>query len=119
MGWSSPKQVSERACNLFGRNGFFAKLRKHIGDQPYQRLSLAHKVRNHIAHSGTIIGTRNALKAILAALLEPTELLQGLEREGDLTARLALMEEQKMMPLSDVWNYYCESAGVPGGSAWL
>ena len=45
------------------------------------------------------IGTRNALKALLAALLEPTEKLQKLEREGDLTARLALMEEQKTMPL--------------------
>lgn len=65
------------------------------------------------------IGTRNALKALLAALLEPTEQLQRLERDGDLTARLALMEEQKTMPLGAVWNYYCETAGVPVGAAWL
>lgn len=65
------------------------------------------------------IGTRNALKALLAALLEPTEQLQQLERDGDLTARLALMEEQKTMPLGAVWNHYCESTGVPVGSEWL
>ena len=65
------------------------------------------------------IGTRNALKALLAALLEPTEQLQQLERDGDLTARLALMEEQKTMPLGAVWNYYCESTGVPVGAEWL
>lgn len=65
------------------------------------------------------IGTRNALKAMLAALLEPTEQFQQLEREGDLTARLALMEEQKTMPLGAVWNHYCESVGVPVGAQWL
>lgn len=65
------------------------------------------------------IGTRNALKAILAGLLEPTEQLQQLEREGDYTARLALMEEQKMMPLGAVWNHYCQTAGVPVGMEWL
>lgn len=65
------------------------------------------------------IGTRNALKAVLAALLEPTETLQQLERDGDTTARLALMEEQKMMPLGAVWNYYCQSQGVPVGAEWL
>ncbi|PAY19167.1 L-rhamnose isomerase [Rhodopirellula sp. SM50] len=65
------------------------------------------------------IGTRNALKALLAALLEPTETLQQLERDGDLTARLAVMEEQKTMPLGAVWDHYCESMGVPVGAEWL
>lgn len=65
------------------------------------------------------IGTRNALKAALAAMVEPTALLQQLEADGDYTGRLALMEEQKMMPLGAVWNHYCESAGVPAGSDWL
>ncbi len=65
------------------------------------------------------IGTRNALKAMLAAMLEPTEILQQLERDGDTTARLTLMEEQKMMPLGAVWNYYCQLAGAPVGADWL
>lgn len=65
------------------------------------------------------IGTRNTLKAVLAALLEPTSQLAELERNGDYTARLALIEEQKMMPLGAVWNQYCQSTGVPVGSQWL
>ncbi len=65
------------------------------------------------------IGTRNAFKAVLAALLEPTEKLQQLERDGDFTARLALMEEQKTMPLGAVWDHYCQTAGVPVGAEWL
>lgn len=65
------------------------------------------------------IGTRNAAKAVLAALLEPTEKLQQLEREGDFTARLALMEEQKTMPLGAIWDHYCQQAGVPVGLEWL
>lgn len=60
MGWASPKQLSERAEHLFGKKGFLAKLRQHVGDTTYQRLSMAHKVRNHIAHSGTA-AYRNAL----------------------------------------------------------
>ena len=66
-----------------------------------------------------VIGTRNALKAVLAALLEPAEQLQQLERDGDLTARLTLMEEQKTMPLGAVWNYYCQTCDVPIGAGWL
>lgn len=65
------------------------------------------------------IGTRNALKAALAALLEPVEQLQKLEQDGDYTARLALMEEQKMMPLGAIWNRYCEEQDVPVGAKWL
>lgn len=66
-----------------------------------------------------VIGTRNTLKALLAALLEPTERLQQLEQDGDYTSRLALMEEQKMMPLGAVWDYYCQTSGVPVGAQWL
>ncbi|MEM6366432.1 MAG: L-rhamnose isomerase [Planctomycetota bacterium] len=65
------------------------------------------------------IGTRNVLKALLAALLEPTQQLQQLERDGDLTGRLALMEEQKTMPMGAVWNHYCQTSGVPVGAEWL
>ncbi|MEP4683662.1 MAG: L-rhamnose isomerase, partial [Rhodopirellula bahusiensis] len=65
------------------------------------------------------IGTRNALKAVLAALLEPTEQLRKLELEGDLTGRLALIEEQKTLPLGAVWNHYCQTVDVPAGADWL
>jgi len=65
------------------------------------------------------IGTRNMLKALLKALLEPTEHLRALEAEGDYTARLALLEEAKMLPSGAVWDYYCASKGAPVGAAWL
>jgi len=65
------------------------------------------------------IGTRNMIKSLLLALLEPTKTLRDLEAQGDYTARLALLEEQKTMPFGAVWDYYCETKGVPGGSAWL
>lgn len=66
-----------------------------------------------------VIGSRNALKALLAALLEPTERLLQLEASGDYTSRLALMEEQKLMPIGAVWNYYCETMNVPPAADWL
>ena len=65
------------------------------------------------------IGTRNMIKSLLLALLEPTKTLRDLEAQGDYTARLALLEEQKTMPFGAVWDYYCDTKGVPGGSAWL
>ena len=65
------------------------------------------------------IGTRNVCKALLTALLEPSDMLQQYELCGDTTARLAMMEEHKTMPLGAVWDYYCEMSGVPVGLAWL
>ena len=65
------------------------------------------------------IGTRNMIKSLLKALLEPVKTLRALEADGDYTSRLALLEEQKTMPFGAVWDYYCETKNVPGGSAWL
>ena len=65
------------------------------------------------------IGTRNALKALLFALLEPSDNLMKLESEGDFTSRLALLEELKSMPWSVVWDEYCERNNVPVGAQWL
>lgn len=65
------------------------------------------------------IGTRNAIKALLIALLEPTDKLRALENSGDFTARLAMLEEIKSLPFGAVWDEYCRRSGVPVGSAWL
>ena len=64
------------------------------------------------------IGTRNTLKSLLIALLEPAALKEA-EASGDLTTRLALMEELKGMPWGAVWDEYCARQDVPVGSAWL
>jgi L-rhamnose isomerase len=65
-----------------------------------------------------VIGTRAMLKALLAALLEPAR-LRDLEAEGDFTARLAMVEELKTLPLGAVWDYYCTKQDVPVGMAWM
>ncbi len=65
------------------------------------------------------IGTRNAVRALLLALLEPIEQLRTLEAAGDFTARLALLEELKGMPFGAVWDQYCQQQGVPVGMRFI
>ncbi|MFA6287101.1 MAG: L-rhamnose isomerase [Opitutaceae bacterium] len=65
------------------------------------------------------IGTRNTLKALLIALLEPTALLRDAEAAGDHTTRLALMEDIKSLPWAAVWAEHCRRQNVPGDGTWL
>lgn len=66
-----------------------------------------------------VIGARATLKALLFALLEPVELLGELEEAEDVFARLATIEEVKLLPFGAVWEYYCHSLNVPDGFQWL
>jgi L-rhamnose isomerase len=66
-----------------------------------------------------VIGARATLIAILAALLEPVEMLRRLEVEGDFTGRLAMLESLKMLPVCAVWDYYCATSCVPIGAGFL
>jgi len=66
-----------------------------------------------------VIGTRCMIKALLTALLEPTDMLRKFEAEGDYTSRLAMLEELKTLPVGAVWDAYCEKMNVPVGQAWL
>ncbi|MGN7355833.1 L-rhamnose isomerase [Paenibacillus sp. SAF-054] len=72
---------------------------------------------NHVA--AWVIGTRNTLKALLRAMLEPIDTLKQIELEGDLTSRLALVEEFKSYPFGAIWDYYCSQAGMPVREDWL
>ena len=65
------------------------------------------------------IGTRNMLKALLIAMLEPIEELKAIERAGNYTARLAILEELKSLPAGAVWDYHCLKSEVPVGFDWL
>ena len=71
---------------------------------------------NRIA--ATVIGARNAKKALLLALLQPTKELMKAEQEDDFTKRLALSEEMKGMPFGLVWDMFCERDGKPS-EEWL
>ena len=66
-----------------------------------------------------VIGTRNAIKALLLPLLEPAATLRDAEEAGDFTARLAIFEELKSLPFGAVWDEHCRRSGVPVGVAWL
>lgn len=66
-----------------------------------------------------VIGTRNAQKSLLAALLEPAHLLREAEEAGDFTTRLSLLEELKTLPLGAIWDEFCQRQNVPLGRAWL
>ncbi|MDR2007732.1 MAG: L-rhamnose isomerase [Alphaproteobacteria bacterium] len=65
------------------------------------------------------IGSRNTLKSLLFALLQPTQKLKEIELGGDLTSRLAITEELKSYPFGEVWDYYCQQMGVLQGLDWL
>ncbi len=66
-----------------------------------------------------VIGTRATQKSLLRSLLEPRVQLLGYEQADNNFARLALLEENKLLPLGAVWDEYCERMGVPPGSAWI
>jgi L-rhamnose isomerase len=66
-----------------------------------------------------VIGVRNAQRALLMALLEPIEQMREMEVAGDLTARLALLEELKGFPFGAVWDFFCLQQDVPAGMGFL
>lgn len=66
-----------------------------------------------------VIGMRNMQKALLLALLEPSEQLKEYEATFDYTSRLAMLEEIKTLPSGAVWDYFCQINNVPVGEAWL
>jgi L-rhamnose isomerase len=112
--WDSDHVVTytddlQAICQEVVRGGYLD--RTHIG-LDYFDASI-----NRIA--AWVIGMRNTLKALLAALLEPAEMLRGLELAQDFTARLALLEELKSLPFAAVWDYHCLRKGVPVGGGYM
>ena len=66
-----------------------------------------------------VIGLRNTRKAMLAALLQPVEMMKKLEADGDVSGRLAVTQEFKAAPFSLVWDYYCKKSNKGIGLEWL
>lgn len=65
-----------------------------------------------------VIGSRNAQKGLLYALLQPSERLKALQDSGNFTEKMMLMEEAKTLPFSTIWEHYCEMQGVPANESW-
>ncbi len=66
-----------------------------------------------------VIGTRNMQKALLKALLEPTDFLREAEQNKDFTKRLTYLEELKTFPYGAVWDRFCLQNDVPLRQDWL
>ena len=65
------------------------------------------------------VGARNMLRALLIPMLEPIDTMRQAEKSGDYTSRLVMLEESKGLPWGSVWNYYCQSQGIPSGIQFL
>ena len=59
-----------------------------------------------------VVGIRSQQKAMLQALLEPTDTLRKFEKDNKNFERMAYLEELKSMPWSDIYNYYCLQQNV-------
>lgn len=95
-------EVKELMLEIKRQNAFD---RVHIGSDYFD--ASIDRVR------ATVIGARNIKKALLYALLEPSDVLMEIERNGDFTKRLALVEELKTMPFGLVWDEFCRRNGMP------
>lgn len=66
-----------------------------------------------------VVGIRAAQKAMLQALLEPTDKLRDFEKQDKNFERLAYLEELKVMPWNALYNYYCSLQKVPVADKYI
>ena len=96
---------------------FLELARGHAFDRAVVALDFFDASINRIA--AYVIGARATRKAMLYALLDPSEGLRELETTGRNAQKLARIEEMKTMPFGAVWDMLCLKAGVPAASAWI
>lgn len=63
--------------------------------------------------SAWVTGVRNVQKALLFALLEPSNLLKNMQNNSDFTQLMIVQEELKTAPFGDIWNEYLERENTP------
>lgn len=85
-------------------------------DRVYMALDYFDASINRIA--AWTVGFRSWQKALLSALLTPNEMFKELQENNELTKLLVLQEEIKTLPFGDIWEYYCETEGVPSDEKW-
>lgn len=69
--------------------------------------------------SAWVVGFRNVQKALLSALLSPSDKLKELQDSNAWTEVMVLQEELKTLPFGDVWEEYCRECGVPADKEWF
>ncbi len=63
--------------------------------------------------SAWVTGVRSVQKALLYALLEPTDTMKEMQNSNDFTALMVIHEELKTMPFGDVWEEYLKQTDTP------
>lgn len=63
--------------------------------------------------SAWVTGVRNVQKALLFALLEPSNSLKNMQNNSDFTQLMIVQEELKTAPFGDIWNEYLERENTP------
>ncbi|ETD19627.1 MULTISPECIES: L-rhamnose isomerase [Prevotellaceae] len=66
-----------------------------------------------------VIGIRATQKSLLAALLEPLDMLRQYEDDDKGFERLALLEEAKTLPIGAVYDYFNMISNVPVGEDFI
>lgn len=69
--------------------------------------------------SAWTVGMRNMQKALLYALLLPNRQMKEMQDQNRFTELMVLQEEIKTYPFGAVWDYFCESQGVPVREEWF
>lgn len=69
--------------------------------------------------SAWTVGMRNMQKALLYALLSPNKQMKEMQDQNRFTELMMLQEEVKTYPFGAVWDYFCESQGVPVRETWF
>lgn len=60
-----------------------------------------------------VTGVRSVQKALLFALLQPSDTMKKLQNENRMTELMLLQEEMKTAPFGDVWNEYLKQQNIP------
>ena len=69
--------------------------------------------------SAWVTGYRNTEKALLFALLQPTEDWKQLQDAGRFTELMVRQEEIKILPFGEIWEEYCRRCGKPADGEWF
>ena len=69
--------------------------------------------------SAWTVGMRNMQKALLYALLSPNKQMKEMQDQNRFTELMMLQEEVKTYTFGAVWDYFCESQGVPVRETWF
>lgn len=62
--------------------------------------------------SAWVTGFRSFQKALLNALCTPSAMLKELQDSNQMSKKMVMQEQMKMLPIGDIWEEYCMRCGV-------